>query len=82
MRYKVTGTWQEVIRVDNFRVEEADIVDTKTNTAYQGGARRVVNIETGKPVIGKGGTRPYFGELAWADSERLARDLASAARWA
>ena len=82
MRYKVTGTWYEVARFDNFLVEEADIVDTKTNTPYQGGARRVVNIETGKPVKGKGGTTPYFGEMAWADSERLAGDLASAARWA
>ena len=59
-----------------FVVQSADIIDTQTGTVYREGAFRVVRISDGKPAkTGKGGTVPFYGESAWCDAERLARDL-------
>lgn len=84
-RYKAQGMWTEVYGGDNyagFRIQEADCVDTHNGQVYKDGARRVVDTE-GKPAVrGKGGTVPFFGEMAWADSERLANDLYWKARCA
>lgn len=76
-RYKVTGQWGGIARHGSLWIQEADITDTRTGTVYQGGAQRVVDARNGmKPVKGKGGTTPFFGECAWMGAERLAMDLA------
>lgn len=76
MRYRVTSPWSSDSRFGNFIVQSADIVDTKNGREYSEGAFRVVDGRTGKPVKGKGGVTPFFGETAWSDAERLASDLA------
>ena len=73
MRYKSAGNWTEVERAGRFSIEESDAIDTKNGSTYRDGARRV--LVDGKPVRGKGGTTPFWGEMAWADSERLFHDL-------
>lgn len=62
------------------KVQSADIQDTKSSqgTVYRNGAYRVVL--DGKPVKGKGGTTPFFGEMAWADAARLFDDKCWEAR--
>lgn len=81
-RYKVTSGWSASSRFGRFTVETADTRDTKGGYEYSEGAYRVVD-ENGKPAKrGKGGTVPFYGELAWCDAERLARDLAFADRFA
>jgi hypothetical protein len=78
-RYRVHGSWSESYTsniIGAYRIEVADCVDKRTNTVYTHGAYRVVRIDTGKPAkVGKGGTVPFYGEMAWADAERLANDL-------
>lgn len=67
--------------VDTFVIQAADIKDTKSSmgTTYRQGAFRV--LKNGKPIVrGKGGTVPFYGELAWADAERLFNDNLFAAR--
>lgn len=84
-RYKVNSEWTDTYSDPNyghFRIQEADIIDTKNGNTYQYGARRVIDVRTGKAVKGKGGTHPFFGEMAWADAERLAGDLYNAERYA
>lgn len=84
-RYKVSSEWTnayQTITYGNFQIQEADIVDIKNGSTYRDGARRVVDVRTGKPAVrGKGGTHPFFGEMAWADSERLAGDLYTKERY-
>lgn len=86
MRYKVSSEWTKAysaLDYGNFEIQEADIVDTHDGKTYRDGARRVVDVRTGKPAVrGKGGTTPFFGEMAWADSERLAYDLEVKERYA
>lgn len=71
-------------------VQTADIEDTVNGTVYRDGAYRVVtgtvDNDTGevakwKPIkTGKGGTVPFYGEMAWADAARLYDDAVFAAR--
>jgi hypothetical protein len=55
-------------------IEVADIVDTKDgNRPYRNGAFRIV--VDGKAIRrGKGGTVPFYGEMAWASANRLFDD--------
>lgn len=78
-RYKVVGSWDSESRFGSFVVQSAQIEDVRTGRLYAEGAYRVVDSRSGKPAkVGKGGTVPFYGELAWADAERLANDLAVA----
>lgn len=80
MRYKAQGEWREIAgqTVHNFydtvrvriTIESADCLDTRGGRVYGGGARRV--LRDGKPVRGKGGSVPFFGEMAWCQAENLA----------
>lgn len=78
-RYKVVSEWTvspSPVVWGNFQIQEADALDTKNGTVYTDGAMRVVDVRTGKPAVkGKGGTIPFYGEMAWASAERLANDL-------
>lgn len=60
------------------KVQSADIQDSQGGRVYQSGAYRVVL--DGKPVKGKGGTTPFFGETAWSDAARLFSDKCWEAR--
>lgn len=83
MRYKAQGEWTTIDKqtVHDFydtkrvviTIESADCLDTRNGHVYQWGARRV--LRDGKPIRGKGGTVPFFGELAWCDAERLMHDI-------
>lgn len=84
-RYKVVGNWNQgrtaSVSGEVFMIESADIIDTKNGTRYEDGAYRV--LRNGKAVKqGKGGTVPFYGEMAWADAERLFSDVVLAARYA
>jgi hypothetical protein len=86
-RYKVTGPWGPasglLSRRGSFIIQSADITDQVNGRVYQDGAYRVVRAGTHKPAkVGKGGTVPFYGEMAWADAERLASDLALAEQYA
>jgi hypothetical protein len=86
MRYKVSSEWTKAhtgLEYGNFIVQEADIIEVSSGRTYRDGARRVIDKRTGKPAVrGKGGTVPFFGEMAWANSERLASDLYMKERYA
>lgn len=72
------------MRQGDFHVQSAEITDNvMSNRKYAEGAFRVVDAAKGmKPAkVGKGGTVPFFGETAWSDAERLARDLWSARQY-
>jgi hypothetical protein len=84
-RYKVCSEWSEErassVSGRRFSLQSADITDTKNGTVYRQGAYRV--CEGLRPAkVGKGGTVPFYGELAWAAGERLFGDLVSAVRYA
>lgn len=82
-RYAVTSAWTADSLFGSFLVQEADITDKQNGTTYTYGAKRVVDVRTGKPAVrGKGGTVPFMGECAWMDAERLARDLATTEAYA
>lgn len=83
-RYKVCSPWSvdPTVRGGEYdddkgihvvEVENADAQDTKTGDVYREGAFRVT--VDGKPVRGKGGSTPFYGEMAWSDAQRLAYDL-------
>lgn len=83
-----TVVWGGVKHDGSFYLQAADLLDTQTNTVYRDGAYRVVDARKidaqgrMKPAVtGKGGTVPFKGEMAWADGERLLRDLANAERY-
>jgi len=96
MRYKVTSEWRDDSRdndpvtwetydedtneytLHTLKVQVADIQDTKNGQTYRDGAYRVV--QDGKPIKGKGGTTPFFGECAWSDAARLFGDKCWEAR--
>jgi hypothetical protein len=80
VRYKVTGAWSVVKRSEHgLAIEAADCTDTRDGRVYRDGAYRITR--DGKPYQrGKGGTVPWFGELAWANAERALSDLWWAAR--
>jgi hypothetical protein len=82
-RYKVVGPWGGVAKYGSFYLQSAEIQDTKTGIKYDEGAFRVVDARKGmKPAkLGKGGTVPFFGELAWADGQRLLNDLGVAEQY-
>lgn len=79
MRYKVAGAWstdQESFRCEAgvYAIQRADITDTKNGHVYRDGAYRIVL--NGKPYKkGKGGTVPWFGEMAWCSAGRILGDL-------
>jgi hypothetical protein len=82
-RNRATGEWieRERLRLDSSMivVEQADMLDTKLGTTYQGGAYRVVVHN----VPGKR-TRTFLGEQAWCQAGSYASDVATAAgdwRW-
>jgi len=76
VRYKVNSPWGGQRKVGDFYVQSADALDKKTGHVYEDGAYRVVDAANGmKPIKGKGGTTPYFGETAWNDADRKAYDL-------
>lgn len=72
--------------------QTADIQDSQGGRVYRDGAHRVVttklvdgldfdDVKTWKPIkTGKGGTVPFYGEMAWADAARLFSDEVFAAR--
>lgn len=74
-RYKADATWDAEERFGNYVTQSTDATDTKNGQVYREGAWRVCDGRTGKPVTGKGGTTPFFGESAWSDAQRLASDL-------
>lgn len=75
-RYEVIGPWDSESQFGEYLVQSAQIRDKRTGATYAEGAFRVVLTTTGKPAkTGKGGTVPFYGEMAWADAERLANDL-------
>ncbi len=76
-RYKTHGEWGGNAKHGSFYIQIADCIDTTNGVVYQDGAYRVVDAGNGmKPVKGKGGTTPFFGDMAWMGAESLARDLA------
>lgn len=80
-RYEVIAPWEDVEQYGDFLVQNACIRDKQTGTEYCDGAYRVMSSRTGKPAkTGRGGTVPFYGESAWCDAERLARDLQMQAR--
>lgn len=80
-RYTVVKNWHETDRHGTVAIEACDIVDTRNGQTYRNGAYRVT--KGGKPFkVGKGGTVPHIGELAWAAAERDFNDLIFAARFA
>ena len=82
-RYTVVPPWTLSRTYWPFRVEVADLLDTRSGRTYVDGAQRVVDERTNKPAKrGKGGTVPFKGETAWSDAERLAQDLMFAERYA
>lgn len=87
-RYKVVPPWGGIKHEGSFYIQTADIIDTNSGRTYIEGAHRVVDSRkvdakgNMKPAkVGKGGTVPFMGEMAWADAERLLRDLAFAERY-
>lgn len=78
-RYKVTGSWSVDKSVtDTITILSADITDTRTGDTFREGAFYVTQAKPGtKGSKGK----PFFGECAWMDAERLANDLAMAERY-
>jgi len=75
-RYKAEGTWDVEHGfpvAGTVQVQSADARDTKTGDIFRQGAFRVLVDD--RPVKGKGGTVPFYGESAWSDAQRLAGDL-------
>lgn len=77
MRYKAVGDWtnERHLTVDDQEIalQVADCLDTKNNQRYRDGAFRVT--VDGKPVKGKGGVTPFFGERAWCQGGNKFDDL-------
>lgn len=88
-RYHVEGEWTEVRAVNvrnrnaymadhdvapvRFAIQEADLRDTRDGHLYRNGAKRITR--DGKPIRGKGGTHPYFGETAWYQADAKLDDV-------
>jgi hypothetical protein len=81
-RYKVSSEFENDTPWPPFMTQSADIVDTLNGDTFREGAYRVVDLRTGKPIKGKGGTVPFFGESAWSAADRLASDLSMKVRYA
>ena len=87
-RYKTVPPWGGIAHEGSFYIQVADVLDTRTGRTHIDGAHRVVDARkvdakgNMKPAkVGKGGTVPFIGEMAWAAAERLLRELAFAERW-
>lgn len=82
-RYKVTGPWSGESKFGDFYTQHAQITDQLNGHVYEEGAFRVVDAAHDmKPAkTGKGGTVPFFGEMAWAEANRLAQDLWTARQY-
>lgn len=52
----------------------ADLLDTRTGTVFREGAWAVSTVTDGRKAGSR--QRPFEGETAWMDAERLASDLA------
>lgn len=79
-RYSKVGEWRDEVALRNlfdpFVVQVADCLDGRNGDRFSNGAFRVIDSRSGKPARkGKGGTVPFYGEMAWADAQRLANDL-------
>jgi len=83
-RYKAVGPWHGESKAGSLYLQHADALDTVTGQTYREGAFRVVDARKDmKPAkTGKGGTVPFFGEMAWADGQRLLNDMALKERYA
>lgn len=83
---KQDGPWHEVAR-ESFRadradtdtdevvtvtIESSDMLDHRSGHRYVGGARRV---RCSNSAYGR--TKTFLGEMAWADSNRYATDIAT-----
>lgn len=75
-RYKVSGVWRDRQELAGYLVQSADITDQQNGQVYEDGAFRIVDAATEKPhKVGKGGTVPWYGEMAWASADRELNDL-------
>lgn len=83
-RYTPNSPWtiDQHAEIDDVRVtiESADALDKQSGTTYREGAFRV--LVGGKPVKGKGGTVPFYGESAWSAADRLFSDITLKLRYA
>lgn len=83
-RYKVNSSWSidsvygADITASGHATLVADALDTKTGDVFRDGAWAVSTVKPG--TKGSRG-RPFYGETAWSDAERLAMDLAMADRY-
>jgi hypothetical protein len=75
-RYKVSSDWSLEKVVGPAVVETADLTDTRTGHVYREGAYRV---RFPRKVEGFR-AKTFYGETAWSDAERLARDALFAER--
>lgn len=93
-RYEITSPFTEIDREtvasgDWFPADEdktvlvirvvANIRDTVTNDSYAAGAYRVRSFKDGRPFRSM---KTFYGELAWADSQRMFDDIVSEVRFA
>ncbi len=78
-RYKVHGEWFPTrTHGDKYAVWVADAIDMNTLAVFAEGAWCVTHVKPGtKGSRGK----PFFGESAWSDAQRLAYDLEIADRF-
>ena len=68
-RYKLASVWHTLrTHDDRWRIQHADAVDTRTGTIFQSGAYRVLDGD-------KAVSKVFYGEVAWADADRLFYDL-------
>jgi len=75
-RYKVHGEWFHDAKTGfGGMIMVADAIDTKNGDIFREGAWHVT---TAKPGTKGSKGRPFYGETAWMDAERLASDLALA----
>jgi hypothetical protein len=82
VRYRVQGEWHDDQVVGEFITQYADALDHKTGTVYTQGAYRVVRRGDRSPAVrGKGGSVPFWGEMAWSQSWNLADDLETKRRY-
>ncbi len=78
-RYKVHGEWSiDAVIGNKYATMVADCLDKQTGDVFREGAWCVTHVKPGtKGSRGK----PFYGETAWSDAERLASDLAIADRY-
>lgn len=78
--YKPTGPWRldhEFRPVYGIRVECTDVIEVRCGRIWHHGAYRVLDTYATKAIV-----KTFIGEMAWADAQRLAEDLATERRFA